>query len=60
MIVIAMSSIGLACEDPVNEASTINYVLSRFDIAFTAVFSIEMSLKVSFTECFLLSCFNLK
>jgi hypothetical protein len=47
MIVISLSSIALAAEDPVVEDSTRNKVLNYFDYAFTGVFTIEMLLKVS-------------
>ena len=47
MIVISLSSVALASEDPVVEDSEINEVLNYFDYAFTGVFAIEMILKVS-------------
>ena len=47
MIVISLSSIALASEDPVREDSNINQILNYFDYAFTGVFAIEMILKVS-------------
>lgn len=46
MIVITLSSIALACEDPVDEKSIKNEILNNFDFAFTGVFAIEMILKV--------------
>ncbi|XP_069119459.1 voltage-dependent calcium channel type A subunit alpha-1-like isoform X4 [Argopecten irradians] len=46
MIVISASSIALATEDPVREKSTHNSILEYFDYVFTAVFTIEMILKV--------------
>ncbi|XP_046418464.1 voltage-dependent calcium channel type A subunit alpha-1 isoform X6 [Neodiprion fabricii] len=46
MIVIILSSVALAAEDPVTEGSTRNYVLNCFDHAFTGVFAIEMILKI--------------
>lgn len=46
MLVISMSSIALAAEDPVEEKSFRNKVLNYFDYAFTGVFTIEMLLKV--------------
>lgn len=46
MLVISMSSIALAAEDPVNEKSARNEILNLFDYAFTGVFTIEMLLKV--------------
>jgi len=47
MVVISLSSIALAAEDPVDEESTRNNILEYFDYAFTCVFTIEMILKVS-------------
>jgi len=52
MVVISLSSIALAAEDPVDEESTRNTILEYFDYAFTCVFTIEMILKVSY-ELFL-------
>lgn len=46
MIVICLSSIALACENPVIEKSPSNEILNNFDYAFTGVFAIEMLLKV--------------
>ncbi|GLV41113.1 cacophony [Carabus blaptoides fortunei] len=46
MIVITLSSIALACEDPVEEDSLKNNILNKFDYAFTGVFTIEMILKI--------------
>lgn len=46
MVVICLSSIALATEDPVDENSPRNTVLNYFDYAFTGVFTIEMILKV--------------
>ncbi|KAK0092187.1 hypothetical protein PV326_001978, partial [Microctonus aethiopoides] len=46
MIVIVLSSIALATEDPVEENSPRNVILNYFDHAFTGVFAIEMILKV--------------
>ena len=47
MIVISLSSIALAAEDPVEEKSPRNLILNYFDYAFTGVFTVEMILKVS-------------
>lgn len=47
MIVITLSSISLAAEDPVEEHSESNKILNYFDYAFTGVFTVEMVLKVS-------------
>ena len=49
MAAIVGSSIGLASENPVDEAATINHVLGQFDYGFTLVFTIEMLLKVRLT-----------
>ncbi|XP_034948346.1 voltage-dependent calcium channel type A subunit alpha-1 isoform X10 [Chelonus insularis] len=46
MVVISLSSIALATEDPVDENSPRNTILNYFDYAFTGVFTIEMLLKV--------------
>ena len=46
MVVISLSSIALAAEDPVNEESSSNKILNYFDYCFTCVFTIEMLLKV--------------
>ncbi|XP_058446082.1 voltage-dependent calcium channel type A subunit alpha-1 isoform X9 [Malaya genurostris] len=46
MVVISMSSIALAAEDPVEENSRRNEILNFFDYAFTGVFTIEMLLKI--------------
>lgn len=46
MIVISLSSIALACEDPVDEESEKNKLLNLFDYGFTCVFTIELLLKV--------------
>ena len=46
MVVIIMSSIALAAEDPVEENSQRNYILTYFDYVFTGIFAVEMILKV--------------
>ncbi|CAF3829900.1 unnamed protein product [Rotaria sp. Silwood1] len=46
MIVICLSSISLAAEDPVHESSTRNLVLNYLDYAFTGVFTVELLLKI--------------
>ena len=46
MVVIIMSSIALAAEDPVEENSERNHVLTYFDYVFTGIFALEMILKV--------------
>ena len=46
IVVICLSSIALAAEDPVNEGSFRNRILQHFDYVFTAVFTLEMLLKI--------------
>ncbi|KAB0800389.1 hypothetical protein PPYR_06129 [Photinus pyralis] len=46
MIVICLSSIALAAEDPIVENSPRNTYLDKLDYAFTGVFAIEMLLKI--------------
>ncbi|XP_067216065.1 voltage-dependent calcium channel type A subunit alpha-1 isoform X5 [Linepithema humile] len=46
MVVISLSSIALAAEDPVWEDAPRNTILNYFDYAFTGVFTIEMVLKI--------------
>uniref|UniRef100_W8AJD7 Voltage-dependent calcium channel type A subunit alpha-1 n=1 Tax=Ceratitis capitata TaxID=7213 RepID=W8AJD7_CERCA len=46
MIVISLSSMALAAEDPVREHSPRNEILNYFDYAFTGVFTMEMLLKI--------------
>lgn len=46
MVIIGLSSIALAAEDPVVEKSPRNQILDKFDHAFTAVFAVEMILKI--------------
>ena len=46
MVVICLSSITLAAEDPVEEESLRNNILNYFDYVFTGVFTVEMLLKV--------------
>jgi len=55
MVVISLSSIALAAEDPVEEGSFRNEILNYFDYAFTGVFTVEMVLKVSQVGFFFLS-----
>ncbi len=50
MIVICLSSISLAAEDPVQENAHRNLVLDYLDHAFTGVFTVELLLKVCFFE----------
>nr|XP_015839353.1 PREDICTED: uncharacterized protein LOC661666 isoform X2 [Tribolium castaneum] len=46
MVVICLSSMALASEDPVNEESKWNNALDKLDYAFTVVFASEMFLKI--------------
>ena len=46
MVVIILSSVSLAAEDPVQEGSERNHILTYFDYGFTGIFAIEMLLKV--------------
>ena len=46
MMIIIGSSIALAAEDPVEEKSDRNVILTYFDYIFTAIFAVEMLLKV--------------
>ena len=46
MLVIVLSSIALASEDPVDEDSPRNVILGLADYGFTAIFTLECSLKV--------------
>ena len=46
MLVILISSISLASEDPVDEDSPRNYYLGIADYFFTAIFTFEVCLKV--------------
>lgn len=46
MLIITMSSIALAAEDPIDVDSQRNHFLNHLDYAFTLVFTIEMLLKV--------------
>jgi voltage-dependent calcium channel N type alpha-1B len=46
MLIICASSISLASEDPVDELSYRNVILNYIDYLFTAVFAIEMILKL--------------
>jgi hypothetical protein len=58
MIVICLSSISLAAEDPVHENSMRNLVLNYLDYAFTGVFTVELLLKVCLGKyLFLLNLF---
>lgn len=47
MLVILLSSISLAAENPVEAEATVNVVLHYTDYVFTAVFTVELVLKVN-------------
>lgn len=51
MIVICLSSISLAAEDPVHDNSRRNLILNYLDYAFTGVFTVELVLKVRHYCC---------
>ena len=53
MIIIILSSIALAAEDPVQEQSERNHILTYFDYVFTGIFAVEMFLKVKCYYVFL-------
>jgi len=46
-VIIVLSSLTLAAEDPVRKDSSRNNVLKYFDYIFTAVFTFEMAMKVN-------------
>ena len=54
MVVIALSSIALSIDDPVDENSYRNVILNYLDYGFTAVFTVEMILKVFIVFIFLI------
>lgn len=56
MVVIGLSSIALAAEDPVVDNSVRNAILNYFDHAFTGVFTLEMIFKVSSLLLLLQKC----
>ena len=47
---IVFSSITLAIEDPIDESSSKNQILKIFDYFFTSIFTMEIVLKVDFSE----------
>lgn len=47
MLIIILSSVALAAEDPINDESDWNNYLDVVDNVFTVIFAIEMILKVS-------------
>ena len=47
MFVIVLSSIALASEDPVDDDSWLNKILGYADYGFTAIFTLECTLKVT-------------
>ena len=46
MLIIVLSSIALASEDPVDEHSPRNAILGKADYFFTGIFTMECSLKI--------------
>ncbi|KAI4827412.1 hypothetical protein KUCAC02_030807, partial [Chaenocephalus aceratus] len=46
LVFIMLSSVSLAAEDPIRNFSTRNNILGYFDYAFTAIFTVEIVLKV--------------
>ena len=46
MLVIVMSSVAIAAEDPVDEDNPRNYYLGKADYIFTLTFAFEVCLKV--------------
>jgi hypothetical protein len=48
MLIIILSSVALAAEDPINDESEWNNCLDVVDNVFTVIFAIEMILKVLF------------
>uniref|UniRef100_A0A7N4P8R0 Voltage-dependent L-type calcium channel subunit alpha-1S n=1 Tax=Sarcophilus harrisii TaxID=9305 RepID=A0A7N4P8R0_SARHA len=53
LLFILLSSISLAAEDPIEAESFRNKILSKFDIAFTSVFTVEIVLKMTAYGAFL-------
>nr|CAB3227402.1 voltage-dependent L-type calcium channel subunit alpha-1D-like [Phallusia mammillata] len=45
-ICIMLSSVALACENPINSQSALNEVLKYFDYVFTGIFAVEILLKM--------------
>ena len=58
MFVIVLSSIALAAEDPVSENSERNKVLGFADYWFTAIFTLEVLLKVNTVFPRIISCLH--
>ncbi|CAB1354124.1 unnamed protein product, partial [Coregonus sp. 'balchen'] len=65
LVFIMLSSVSLAAEDPIRNFSARNIILGYFDYAFTAIFTVEILLKVLgyadyvFTRAFCRNTFNL-
>ncbi|XP_074537926.1 voltage-dependent L-type calcium channel subunit alpha-1D isoform X4 [Halichoeres trimaculatus] len=65
LIFIMLSSVSLAAEDPIRNFSARNIILGYFDYAFTAIFTVEILLKMTAFGAFLhkgafcRNCFNL-
>ena len=60
MVIIILSSIALAAEDPVQEQSQRNHILTYFDYVFTGIFALEMLLKVITLRILVKSISNFK
>ncbi|XP_076801184.1 voltage-dependent L-type calcium channel subunit alpha-1D-like isoform X4 [Clavelina lepadiformis] len=45
-VCIMLSSISLACEDPINPDSYLNFILEHFDYVFTGIFAAEIVIKM--------------
>ncbi|XP_076859146.1 voltage-dependent L-type calcium channel subunit alpha-1D isoform X4 [Brachyhypopomus gauderio] len=53
LVFIMLSSVSLAAEDPIRSYSVRNIILGYFDYAFTAIFTVEILLKVMAPRCVL-------
>uniref|UniRef100_A0AAR2JRA0 Voltage-dependent L-type calcium channel subunit alpha n=1 Tax=Pygocentrus nattereri TaxID=42514 RepID=A0AAR2JRA0_PYGNA len=53
LVFIMLSSVSLAAEDPIRSFSTRNIILGYFDYAFTAIFTVEILLKMTAFGAFL-------
>ncbi|XP_034075212.1 calcium channel, voltage-dependent, L type, alpha 1D subunit, a isoform X12 [Gymnodraco acuticeps] len=53
LVFIMLSSVSLAAEDPIRNFSTRNNILGYFDYAFTAIFTVEIVLKMTTYGAFL-------
>ncbi|KAF3856310.1 hypothetical protein F7725_017033 [Dissostichus mawsoni] len=53
LVFIMLSSVSLAAEDPIRNSSSRNLILGYFDYAFTAIFTVEIVLKMTTYGAFL-------